>query len=65
MRSDFPTHRDAALALLNGVETLTPKEGQFLGGISFVPTLTDKQHRWLSILLDRHGLPPLSDGGAA
>jgi len=65
MRDDFQTHREAALSLLNGVEALTPREGQFLGGISFVPTLTEKQRRWLSILLDKHGLPALSDRGAA
>lgn len=58
-------HRSAAMALLTCGADLRPKEGQFLGGISFdANPLTEKQANWLAILLKRHGLPPLEDGGA-
>lgn len=58
----FPTHKAAALALLNSDAELREKEGQFLGGIMFrtAEDMTDKQLNWLSILLDRHGLAPLA-----
>lgn len=65
MTSPFSSHRDAAMALLTSGADLRPKEGQFLGGIAFdANPLTEKQSNWLTILLSRHGLPPLSDGGA-
>lgn len=52
-------------AIVSGA-ALRPKEGQFLGGIAFdANPLTEKQRNWLAILLDRHGLAPLADGGEA
>lgn len=59
MTAPFPSHKEAALALLASGADLRSKEGQFLGGIAFTDALTDKQVHWLEILLDRHGLPPL------
>ena len=61
----FPDSKQAALALLATAD-LSQREGQFLGGAAFQTyPLTDKQVRWLKILLDRHGLPALAEGGAA
>lgn len=58
-------HRRAAMAILTAGVELRPREGQFLGGIAFdTNPLTDKQRNWLTILLDKHGMPPL-DGGDA
>jgi hypothetical protein len=57
----FQSHSEAALALLTSGTELRQKEGQFLGGIAFTETLTDKQLNWLIILLSRHGLPPLAE----
>jgi hypothetical protein len=55
-----PNHRSAALALLNGDSKLTRQAGSFLGQLTVDPTpLSEKQHSWLSTLLDRAGLPPL------
>ncbi len=63
MAKPFDDFRLAARQLLT-VTTLTEKEGQFLGGLSYRSApLSDKQARWLSILLDRHGFAPLNDGG--
>lgn len=62
----FPNHREAAMAVITSGAALRPKEGQFLGGIAFdLNPLTDKQDEWLRILLERHGLPPLEERGAA
>ena len=62
----FQNHREAALAVITSGAALRPKEGQFLGGIAFdLNPLTEKQDEWLRILLDRHGLPPLPERGAA
>lgn len=62
----FISHQAAAMALLTSGAALRPKEGQFAGGVAFdANPLTPKQANWLAILLDRHGLPPLSDGGRA
>ena len=64
MRRPFTDIRAAALAVLTTGD-LTEKEGQFCGGIAFRDQpLTDRQANWLRILLDRHGLPPLVEGGA-
>lgn len=64
MSAPFATHRDAALALLNGEprETrLTRKAGSFLGQCCADPMpLSDAQLDWLETLLDRAGLPPLT-----
>lgn len=61
----WDSHKAAALALLMSGADLAEKEGQFCGGIMFRPAdmMTDKQWRWLSILLRRHHLPPLAGDG--
>jgi hypothetical protein len=65
MTDAFNDHRCAAMALLTRGADLREKEGNFLGGIAFrVDPMSDKQSNWLAILLKRHGLPPLQDGGA-
>lgn len=59
-------HQQAAMTLLTAGVPLKPREGQFLGGLAFdANPMTDKQRNWLVILLDKHGLPPLADGGDA
>jgi hypothetical protein len=66
MSAPFTNHQSAAMALLTSGAALKPREGQFLGGISFdANPLTDKQAHWLEILLEKNGLPPLSDGGVS
>lgn len=65
MGSFFNDHRCAALALLTKGVELREKEGNFLGGIAYRPDpMSEKQANWLRILLERHGMPPLHDGGA-
>lgn len=63
MADPFPCFSAAARALL-AVDSLSEREGQFAGGLAFrtVP-LSDKQANWLRILLARHGLPALVEGG--
>jgi hypothetical protein len=63
MAETFPNVPAAARALL-ALDCLSEKEGQFCGGLAFrtVP-LSDKQANWLRILLSRHGLPALAEGG--
>ncbi|WP_210358236.1 hypothetical protein [Sphingomonas beigongshangi] len=62
----FNDHRAAAMAVLTSGANLRPREGQFLGGLAFdANPPTEKQANWLRILLDKHGLPPLADGGDA
>lgn len=66
MADAFRAHADAALALINAGLPLRPREGQFLGGLAFdANPLSEKQRGWLVILLAKHGLPPLADGGDA
>jgi hypothetical protein len=60
----FPSHREAALALLNRFPDLQHKAAGFCGHVAVASALTDRQHRWLVKLLERHGLPPLAEGGA-
>jgi len=61
----FPDHRAAAMAVLTSGAVLRPREGQFLGGLAFdANPLTEKQARWLLILLDKHGLPSVVEGDA-
>ena len=63
MDKPFARFPDAARALL-AVEALSEKEGQFCGGLAFRTfQLSDKQANWLRILLARHGLPALAEGG--
>lgn len=65
MAKPFTDHRCAALALLTKGAELREKEGNFLGGIAYrSDPMSDRQANWLRILLDRHGLPPIQDGGA-
>jgi hypothetical protein len=59
----FPSHKEAALALLTSGADLRQKEGQFLGGIAFTDDLSPKQENWLSGLLRRHNLPPIAGAG--
>lgn len=64
MAEPFNKHRDAALALLNGSDRLTRKAGSFLGQLVVDNSpLSDAQASWLTTLLDRAGLPSLSNGG--
>lgn len=63
MADTFTCFQDAARALLD-TACLTEKEGQFCGGLAFrLHPITDKQADWLRILLVRHRLPPLAEGG--
>ena len=63
MAKPFDTFPDAARALL-GINALTEKEGQFCGGLAYrTAPISDKQANWLRILLSRHGLPALTEGG--
>lgn len=61
----YTDHKPAALAVLNHPQAqLDYRTGQFLGGIAFSDRpLTEKQARWLSALLDKHGLPTLDLAG--
>ena len=62
MAEPFTRFPDAARALL-AVDTLSEREGQFCGGLAFrTAPLSDKQARWLRILLTRHDLPALAEG---
>lgn len=64
MPKTFIDFRLAARQLLT-VPSLSEKEGQFCGGLSYRPDpITEKQANWLRILLDRHGFPSLAEGGA-
>jgi len=64
MASPFADHRDAAMALITSGAPLRAKEGSFLGQIAFdANPMTEKQAHWLRILLERHGLPGLEEGG--
>ena len=61
----FASHREAALALLNGAYRLSRKAGQFLGQLAVDPSpMSEAQISSLAKLLARAGLPPLADGGA-
>ena len=65
-KAPYAVHRQAALALLNGSYRLSRKAGGFLGQLAVDPSPISKaQTNWLAILLDKAGLPPLAEGGAA
>lgn len=65
-KSPFTDHRQAALALLNGSSRLSRKAGQFLGQLAVdLSPMSKAQADWLAILLEKAGLPPLAEGGAA
>lgn len=60
-QAQFPDHRQAALALLNGGYRLSRKAGSFLGQLVVDPSpMSEAQADWLAKLLDKCGLPPLS-----
>ena len=62
----YPDHRAAALALLNGNHRLSRKAGQFLGQLAVDSSpMSEAQADWLGKLLDRAGLQPMAEGGAA
>lgn len=59
----FRDHREVAMAVLTCGAQLRRNEGQFLGGIAFDDTpLTEKQERWLNILVERYGVEPAGQG---
>ncbi len=60
----FDHHRQAALALLNQCPNLSHKEAGFCGHVCVADALSEKQRDWLAKLLERHGLLPLTKGGA-
>lgn len=61
----FSGHRAAALALLTGDYHLSRKAGSFLGQLVVDPTpMTERQAKWLAILLEQAGLPPYAGEGA-
>lgn len=60
----FNHHRQAALALLNQCLNLSHKEAGFCGHVCVADALSEKQRDWLAKLLERHGLPSLTEGGA-
>ncbi len=60
----FNHHRQAALALLNQCPNLSHKEAGFCGHVCVADALSEKQRDWLAKLLERHGLLPLTKGGA-
>ncbi|WP_416618822.1 hypothetical protein [Niveispirillum fermenti] len=63
-RQPFPTHRLAALALLNSDHRFSRKAGQFLGQLAVdTAPMSEAQADWLDKLLDRSGLPPMAAGG--
>ena len=63
MADPFTSFTDAARALL-AIETLSEKEGQFVGGLAYRSApISDRQSNWLRILLYRHDLPALAEGG--
>ena len=69
MTAPYTDHQEAAKAVLrrvlDGNGSLRPKEGQFLGGLSFdLNPPTERQANWLCILLEKHGLPTLAGGEA-
>lgn len=59
----FDHHRQAALSLLNQCPNLSHKEAGFCGHVCVAVALSDRQRDWLAKLLERHGLPSLSEGG--
>ena len=62
MDEPFPSHRDAALALLASDARLTRKAGSFLGQLAVDPTpMTTAQSEWLATLLERASLPTFGE----
>lgn len=63
MSEPFQHHRPAALALLGQCPDLSHKEAGFLGNLCVAPSPSEKQLDWLALLLAKHGLPALAEGG--
>lgn len=62
----YLTHREAALALLNGKCRLNRRSGQFLGQLAVdASPMSEAQANWLAKLLERAGLPEMAEGEAA
>jgi hypothetical protein len=65
-KDSFRNHREAALALLNTDARLTRKAGSFCGQLAVDRTpMSDAQRDWLDTLLERAGLPPLTEDADA
>jgi len=65
MSAPFIDFRAAARALIASDAPLSEREGQFCGGMAYrLNPATEKQLRWLGIILNKHGLPPIAEGGA-
>lgn len=63
MNAPYTSTKQAARDLFNSGALLSGREGQFCGTVAFAEKpLSEKQLRWLRILLDRHGLPELMEG---
>ena len=62
MNGPYRTHKDACLALLNSRADIGRRAGGFVGQALFQDALSEKQAVWLAGLLQRAGLPPLSEG---
>lgn len=59
----FSNQRQAALELLSGGYHLSRKAGSFLGQLAVDPSpMSEAQAAWLSMLLERNQLPPLTGG---
>lgn len=66
MPEPFTNPRDAARALFVEGADLDYRSGQFAGGVAYSDRpLSDRQLRWLSVLLSKAGLPPMAEGGDA
>lgn len=68
--SGFITYADAGFALIvahrEGRAKLTDRSGSFAGQlVAGMEPLSEKQINWLVTLLQRAGLPPLSQGEAS
>ena len=62
MSAPFTSQREAGLALLNSEARLTRKAGSFLGQLCVDPTpLSTAQSEWIATLLERAGLPALTE----
>lgn len=65
MSAGFEAQREAAIALLSrdpAQTRLTRKAGSFLGQCAVDPMpLSEAQREWLDTLLQRAGLPPLTE----
>ena len=62
-KSNFQSHRDAALRLLQSHGSLSRKQAGFLGQITVDVELSPKQTKWLVELLTQMKFPPVQKGG--